>query len=64
MSDLLIENVPMLLDAGFNSLSYRFLNYYKDPSSKTGLREKWANPERFRKENEYQAWYRANRRKH
>ena len=42
---------------------YRFLNYYQDPSSKTGLREKWAHPERFKKENEYQAWYRANRRK-
>lgn len=43
---------------------YRFLNYYKDPSSKTGLREKWAHPERFKRENEYQAWYRANRRKY
>lgn len=42
---------------------YIFLNYYKDPSARLGWREKWANPERFKRVNEYQAWYRANRRK-
>ena len=42
---------------------YRFLNYYKDPSSPSGLREKWCNPQRWERVNEYHAWYRANRRK-